>query len=116
MKIFCEIMLTQILPAIKAIAAREMLKKYHMTQLEIAKVLGVTQAAISQYKNKIRGRQKSLISNKKIKSIGIKVASDAFNNNIKLYERICDICKEIRKEDFIGRKYNDSLCLLEIRR
>jgi predicted transcriptional regulator len=58
MKIFCEIMLTQILPAIKAIAAREMLKKYHMTQLEIAKVLGVTQAAISQYKNKIRGKAK----------------------------------------------------------
>ena len=44
-----EIAYGRIIPAFRRAVAREMSNHYHMTQAEIARRLGITQAAVSKY-------------------------------------------------------------------
>jgi predicted transcriptional regulator len=114
MKLLCETVFTEILPVLRAIIAKELLEKYEMTQKEVAKILGVTQPAISQYKDGIRGNKKLSISNERIVKLGKKIAAEISSNNINFYEKICDIvCNEARKE-FSNKELHEFLCLLEI--
>jgi predicted transcriptional regulator len=55
MSITCESVARRILPLYRSLVAKELLAKYNYTQVEAAKKLGTTQAAISQYLNSKRG-------------------------------------------------------------
>ena len=70
----CEIAANKIVPAIKAKLARK-LKKNGMKQKEIAKLLGVTNAAVSQY----------LSGKRAVKNIG--------KYKTERNKDICNICK-----------------------
>ena len=59
MKIPCEVVVWQILPLIRRELARELVEKHGMKQAEVAKIFGVTNAAISQYLNGKRGGEYS---------------------------------------------------------
>lgn len=50
-----EIEAKSLIPAIRAILAKKLIKEYKMKEEIVAKVLGVTQAAISNYVRGIRG-------------------------------------------------------------
>lgn len=43
------------LPALRAMVAKRLREDYHLTQQEVAKRLGVTQASVSNYSRKARG-------------------------------------------------------------
>jgi predicted transcriptional regulator len=45
----CETAGKYILPAFRSLVAKELVNSYHLTQVEAAKKLGTTQAAVSQY-------------------------------------------------------------------
>lgn len=49
MKFFCDVISKDILPKVRAGVARTMFFKYGWSQERIAGVLGITQAAVSQY-------------------------------------------------------------------
>ena len=51
----CEVMAKEILPALRVAIVKKLNTEYKMTQIEIAKRLGITQPAVSQYLNKLRG-------------------------------------------------------------
>ncbi len=51
----CENVARFILPIYRSFIARELVEKYNYTQVEAAKKLGTTQAAISQYVHSKRG-------------------------------------------------------------
>lgn len=107
MKPFCEKIVSSILPALRALIANELIKNYGLSQVEVAKKLGVTQPAISQYKRKLRGNTKNLISNKKVFNKVKKISLEIFKDKIKsedIHEKICYFCKEIRKEGMILKK------------
>ena len=53
-------------PAIRALVARKLVKEHHMNQQDIAKALGLTQAAVSNY---LRGRRGSIFSDDDLASI-----------------------------------------------
>ena len=105
MKPFCEIIVVDILPAVRAIIAKELTDTYGLSQTEVSKKLGITQPAISQYKRELRGyKVKLLLSNKKtmkhIKSLSKQIA----NGEVKPFEthkKFCEICVVIRKEKII---------------
>jgi len=66
MKLYCEFVVGEIFPALRALITNELIKNFDLTQNEIASRLGVTQPAISQYKKYLRGeRVKELEKNKK---------------------------------------------------
>jgi len=50
-----EIISKSALPALRAMVARRLQENYHMTQQQVARRLGVTQASISNYARKTRG-------------------------------------------------------------
>lgn len=107
MELACEVFVNELLPAIRAIVARDLIEKYDLTQREAARRLDMTQPAISQYKNKLRGRKTKILENsskvsEKINSLVKGVAKQ----EIEPEEResiLCDICKEAVGE-FISRQ------------
>ena len=55
MKIPCEIVVWHVLPMIRRELASELVTAHSLTQAEVARIFGVTDAAISQYLKKKRG-------------------------------------------------------------
>ncbi len=59
----CETLGKYVLPVFRSLVAKELISTYHFTQVETAKKLGTTQAAISQYinsKRAFKGMSKSI--------------------------------------------------------
>ena len=50
----CETIGKYVLPVFRSLVAKELVRTYHLTQVDAAKKLGTTQAAISQYINSKR--------------------------------------------------------------
>jgi predicted transcriptional regulator len=50
-----EIEAKSLIPAIRSILARKLIKEFHLKEEDVAKVLGVTQAAVSNYVRGTRG-------------------------------------------------------------
>ncbi|NCO97546.1 MAG: transcriptional regulator, partial [Candidatus Aenigmarchaeota archaeon] len=65
MKPFCEVITSSVLPAVRSIMARELLTTYKMTQQEAADILGITQAAVSQYSRQSRGSKVKMLESQK---------------------------------------------------
>jgi len=51
----CEIAVKSVIPAIKALMAKELVEKRGLRQDEVAEILGISQSAVSKYTRKIRG-------------------------------------------------------------
>ncbi len=105
MKPFCEVVVGSVLPAIRSIMTRELITKYNMTQQEAADILGITQAAVSQYNRKSRGsKAKSLENEKDIMLMIEYLTKDIVDKRIKarqINKRFCDICKKIREKQLL---------------
>ena len=56
-----EVVVAKLLPTIRARLAQELLRTYDMKQVEVAKVLGITQAAVSHYNTKSRGVDQDML-------------------------------------------------------
>jgi hypothetical protein len=44
-----------VVPAVKALMAKELVEKHGLTQNEVAELLGISQSAVSKYTKKVRG-------------------------------------------------------------
>lgn len=90
----CEVALWYILPCIRASLARE-LTKMDLTQQKVANILGITQAAVSQYIGDKRGKfhSKDEAVYHLIEELAGDLAKDEVGN---LSDRICHICSQIQ--------------------
>ncbi|MFH0711226.1 MAG: hypothetical protein V1944_01475 [Candidatus Aenigmatarchaeota archaeon] len=107
MKIFCEVMVADILPSVRALVSRELTNSYNLSQSEISKKLGVTQPAVSQYKKELRGQKvKVLESNKEImseiKNFAKKVSKSELSSH-ESYNLFCRLCEKVRKENVMPK-------------
>ena len=98
MKPFCEIMVQDIFPTVRALIAKELTCNLGHTQREAAARMGVTQPAISQYGKELRGRKAEILGADKRVQDAIKDAARTLANASSPYELpiMCDVCKEIR--------------------
>jgi len=97
MKFPCEEVANKILPAIRAEIAIKLATTYGLKQIEISKILGVTQGAVSHYLTAFRGKEREMLSKnpeigKKIDEIAAMLINGEFEES-----SVCKICKEIRK-------------------
>jgi len=70
MKLYCEVVVKDILPAVRSLITRELIEDFKMNQTDISKKLGVTQPAVSLYKKAMRGSKvKKLEGNREVMSI-----------------------------------------------
>lgn len=100
MKPFCEVIVFEVLPAVRALVARELLVKHKLSQRRTARLLGVSQPAVSQYKRDLRGFKTELFSkNPGLKSMVERMAEGMAKGEIKDFQAtlsFCELCKEIR--------------------
>lgn len=67
MRLYCEVVVSEVLPALRALITNELIQNFQLKQTEVAKRLGLTQPAISQYRKYLRGEKiKELQKNKKL--------------------------------------------------
>lgn len=85
----------ELLPAVKLKVSKEMAKNHNLTQAEIARRVGITQAAISKYLNG-KYSKKLLYMESKINNMEIMHLTDEImkGDKIKAQERVCGICYE----------------------
>ena len=86
----CEVM-AKLLPSLRAAVAKELRRRYGFSQHDIAKKLGVTQGAVSQYLKKRRGKE---ITSLEIKR-AVKEIADAVVKGSDFDSEVCKICRKV---------------------
>lgn len=110
MKPPCEVVVKEVLPAIRATLVLELTERHHLSQTEVARRLGITQPAVSQYLRMLRGVGLQGTVLKKIKTDTKKLADEIAGGELKHEQLIgsyCAICQSMSK--------NEILCLLHVR-
>jgi uncharacterized protein len=94
----CEIASKSVIPALRAMVARELIEEYGMKQEQVANRLGVTQAAISKYRHQVRGEAVELESAPEVQTISKDIASMLSKNPepIAVSQKLCQACTDIR--------------------
>ncbi len=105
MRPYCEIVVSELLPAIRAEITRELIEKHGFKQAEVSEELGITQPAVSQYRRRRRGSRYDLLSeDKKVRDLIKDICSQIGSHKIEsreMHQRFCEICKTIRSRRLI---------------
>lgn len=109
MKPFCEVMVKNIFPAIRALLAKELMDTLHYNQNETAHLMRVTQPAISQYMRELRGKKANILQDnisvsRLISSSAKLIAKKKQEGN---HSIMCDLCKEIRKQGLLCKLHKE---------
>ncbi len=56
-----EVIVAKLLPTIRSRLAKELLRTYRMKQIDVAKSMGITQAAVSHYNTQSRGVDQDMV-------------------------------------------------------
>jgi len=97
----CEIAVKSVLPAVKALMAKELLETHNLKQDEVAEILGISQSAVSKYTRKVRGHVMKIDNIREIeplieKMIGI--LRDENYERMKFLRFFCETCTIIRRK------------------
>ncbi len=97
MKVPCQIIVWDVLPAIRAAIAGELVRG-GVSQLEAARMLDMAPSAVSQYLSKKRGYR--IVFEEEVKTSIRQLAKDLRDGRVQdLGHRICEICQQLREED-----------------
>ncbi|MCD4739600.1 transcriptional regulator [archaeon] len=113
MKPFCEIIVKSTLPAIRARLALKLSEK-GLSGKEIAKRMGLTPAAVTQYLHKARGSnsiQNELVE-EQINSFADELMQKKLDEKEKI-KRFCELCKTVRAQGLICEMHRESAGLGE---
>jgi hypothetical protein len=99
---FCEVMAKKYAPAIRSLVANKLYREFNRSEVEIAKMMGLTQPAVSHYIHLRRGSKMitKLLSEPEVKN-AIYLLAKAINEGMEedvIIDRYCEICKVIRKK------------------
>lgn len=113
MKTYCEVVVSDFLPAVRALVTKELINNYGLTQTNVARKMGMTQPAISYYLHELRGAKvKILNKNEKLMDLVKKVSAEIASGNEKTVD-MQEICKRLRDENILSdheRLHCCSLC------
>jgi len=107
MKLPCELIVTHILPTARGALAKELVTHHGMTQVQVAKLFGVTSAAISQYLKGLRGTNdiidKSAYRDDFYKMIADIADSIAAGEDVT--EALCTVCDFVKESGLLKALY-----------
>jgi predicted transcriptional regulator len=103
MKQPCEHIVRNVLPAIRALIAKRLVVDSGLTQVEAARKLGITQAAVSFYLSSKRGKQvlSELSQTEKVHAAVTEVTAQLLAkecNSSVVLTRLCELCVALRSE------------------
>lgn len=96
----CELTVRSLLPALRILVARELATNYNWTQTRIARILGVTQAAVSGYLTEDLQVASPPFSHEDLSSLSKSLASEMIikkMNHTDLINNVCEICLSLRR-------------------
>jgi predicted transcriptional regulator len=97
----CEVGVKTVLPAIKALMARNIVEKHGMNEQQVAKILGLSQSAISRYKTKDRGNIITLENEPEVQKLIEQMTTFLIyepHKKKEILELFCATCETIRKK------------------
>lgn len=100
----CEAVVKSVAPALRAMLAKKLIDSYSLKQQETANLLGITQAAISKYVGRVRGKALELESVPGIQALTDKVADGLVNGRIarpQLVRALCEACTLVRRNGLV---------------
>jgi len=89
----CEIGVKSVIPAIKAVMAREMVEAQGLKQTQVAKILGISQSAVSKYTLQVRGHIISIDDIEEIRPLINKMINLLLNGTYQRAELLKFFCK-----------------------
>ena len=106
----CEVAVKIALPSVRAMVANELMNKHNLNQAEAAKLLGISQPAVSLYQMGLRGNSMDLGDDPDITALVSKHA-DYLVNGSPTYKSMllsfCGICKTIRSKGLLCKIHKD---------
>lgn len=100
----CEVAVKCALPSVRAMVANELMTNHSLKQAEAAKLLGISQPAVSLYQQKLRGNSINLGSDAEISAM-VNQHAEALVSGTCTYEDLllsfCKICRTIRSKGFM---------------
>lgn len=100
----CEVAVKSLLPPTRAALANALIAKHGFKQVDAAKLLEVSQPAISLYNRKVRGKAISLENDKEIKEMIERLADSIAEKRLSRKEfalKFCEICKIARSKGLL---------------
>ncbi len=115
MKIFCQTLFNSSIPApVKSIVTKELIETYGLTQEQVAEKLGITQPAVSQYLNGVRGKKvNEILSNPKLSEWVKRLAAEIASGSFSLGKSECNLCAT-SKNEIKDEELASLICLLEM--
>jgi predicted fused transcriptional regulator/phosphomethylpyrimidine kinase/predicted transcriptional regulator len=89
----CELVVKHYLPVIRSLIARELVDTYDLNQMQIAKLLGITQPAVSNYLSLMRGEAEKTFDTAEVREVARKMASELVEGKLSMSQSIYTICK-----------------------
>ncbi|MCK5560412.1 MAG: ArsR family transcriptional regulator [Thermoplasmata archaeon] len=101
MKPPCELIVSKILPSIRAAIVKQLIEDHNMKQTQISTILGISQSAVSQYYTSARAADESALALfpeivKYAKDVAGKIANGKISKDQIL---LCEPCQRIREDD-----------------
>lgn len=96
----CEIAVKSVIPAVKALMAKELVEKHGLRQDEVAELLGISQSAVSKYTRKVRGYVIKIDDVEEVQPLISKMIGLLVSGTCKRREFLvvfCQTCSTIRK-------------------
>ncbi len=106
-KMPCEIVVFDLLPTARGAIAKELVDKYGYTQSAVAKIFGITSAAISQYLKGLRGGNQ-YIDNSRYRDQfyeHIALISKNLSEGGDISVELCSLCSFFKKSGMIDEVY-----------
>ncbi len=121
MRVLCEVVVSDILPTLRSLITRELVRNYKLSQVDISKKLGITQPAVSQYKSGMRASKAKKITGNKtimsaIKKLSADIASKEFSP-VDVHVRICQLSEKLIEEKiFTDEEISPGPCIIDRKR
>jgi hypothetical protein len=112
MKIPCEVVVWYILPTIRREVAKELVSSHGMSQAEVARKFGVTDAAISQYLKKKRGDSSTIERSQKYPDFiqAVKETAKGLAEGTTDFEHeMCRLCCVVKKIGILDEVYGEQV-------
>ena len=107
MKMPCELVVTHVLPTARGAIAKALVQQHGMTQTQVARLFGVTSAAVSQYIKGMRGGN-NLIDNSAWKDDFYRMISEKADEvaaGADITEVLCGVCSYVKDSGLLKALY-----------
>jgi predicted transcriptional regulator len=96
----CEVAVKSVVPAVKALIARQLAEEHGLRQEQVAEILGMSQSAVSKYSRKVRGHAIDIDDIKGVRPLisdMIAMLLDEPRQNSELVQLFCKACVAVRR-------------------